>query len=107
LYRDVGILIEAQPDEQSAVTILRILGIVARFAIAVAVGLLATAASTATGGGDVASSLLPAAVAAVVTGLCDRLGKAIVTAAQMPPVGELLKIDHDDLEGYSREASIR
>ena len=103
LYRDVGILIEAQPDEHSAVTILRILRIVARLAIAVAVGLLATAASTVTAGGDVASSLLPAAVAAVVTALCDRLGKAIVTAMQVPPVGELLKIDRDDLVSMLHE----
>jgi hypothetical protein len=96
MYRDVGVLIEAQPDERSAVTILQILRIAARLAIAVAIGLLATAASTATAGGDVASSLLPAAVAVVVTSLCDRLGK-VITVSQMPTVGELLKTDHDEL----------
>jgi hypothetical protein len=103
MSRDVGVLIDAQPDELSAVTILQIIRMVARLAVAVAVGLLATAASTATAGGDVASSLLPAAVAVVVTGMCNRLGRAIGTVSQMSPYGELLKTDHDELASMLQE----
>jgi hypothetical protein len=55
------------------------------------------AASAASAGADVVSALLPAAVATVVSSLCDQLGKALRPAAATLTLSERLKSENDEL----------
>jgi hypothetical protein len=90
-------LAEADPDMLPVAAVARMLMIAAELARAVAVGLLVAAASAASAGADVVSALLPAAVAAVVSSLCDQLGKALRPAAATLTPSERLKSENDEL----------
>ena len=84
----------------------RVLQIAAQIAAAVAVGLLAAAASAASTGAEVVPALLCAAVGAVVTGLCDRAVEAARMALRPPAPGARLQAAHNDLAYMAEDLTV-
>lgn len=90
-------LIDAQPRSLSIAWATQVLQITAQIVAAVAVGLIAAAASAASAGTGIVSALLPAAVGVVATGLCGRLVEAARAALQPPTSNACMQAAHKKL----------
>jgi hypothetical protein len=97
LRSQVELLIHTQPGSLPVDIAARVLIGLISLATVVVVGMLATAASAASAGTEIARVLLPAAVGLVVTGLCGHLGKAAQAAAERSIPSPGLKTEYDTL----------
>jgi hypothetical protein len=94
---EIDKLIAAKHGTFSVAWAMQVLRIAAQIAAAVAAGLLAAAASAVSARAAIAPELLSAAVGAVVTSVCDRLGEAVRNALRSRAPCARLQAAHKDL----------